>query len=406
MIRGHSCKPYSSTITKESRLSPTHKLHLYDRSRSTTDWQCPRRRFYTYEYLGKGLQSETTSLELFLGTTLHDGLAAIANLTLRDGTADIDLIASTAAENVRQALKAESRPDRDFPSEQAALTEGLLRGFYRYVWPTLLERYPKIIAVEREILYRHDANGRPAPTDGQFGFMAKPDLILADSSDDPVYVEYKSTSSKKDAWINSWTTAVQVHSTVRAIEQSLGVSPSHVVVQGLYKGYESYGKQSSPFCYAYYRHGNPPFTTAETCYEFKSGYRRVPVWELPGGVAKWVANMPDHVLADQFPQTPPIFMKDEMIEAFFAQRALREVEVMMAHQMLKNDANHDVVMNATFPQRFDQCNPSFGHPCGYRKLCHSPIDDPLSAGFTTRVPHHTPELEAWRVDENPTTPQQ
>src|SRR3990167_5082600 len=56
-------------------------LRFIDRSRITTDWACPRRRYWQYEFGGRGIQPDVTSLELFLGTALHDGLASIGDAT-------------------------------------------------------------------------------------------------------------------------------------------------------------------------------------------------------------------------------------------------------------------------------------------------------------------------------------
>src|SRR5205814_10201562 len=140
-------------------------------------------------------------------------------------------------------------------------------------------------------------------------FMSKPDLVLRHKESGELwYVEYKTTSSKQDKWVNQWGTAVQLHSSIRAIEAALSEKVVGVIVQGLYKGYEAYGKQSSPFCYAYRRQGNPPFTKTETRYEYAPGFKRSPVWQLDGGVRAWVESMPEEVLTNQFPQSPPIYV--------------------------------------------------------------------------------------------------
>ena len=371
-------------------------MRYYDRSRSVQDWKCPRSRFWQYEYGGRGIVPGTTPLELYLGTTLHDGLAAIGMQHLQGGV-DIDLIATTAFQQTYQSLvdQASGEPEFEaiqFAKEQATLVEGLLRGFHAYVWPTLMEAYPKILAVEQEMTY----------TTGNFTFMAKPDLVVEDAEGSPFYVEYKSTSSKKPEWVNSWNTAVQLHSTLKAIEETLGVKPVGVVVAGLYKGYVAYGKQTSPMCWAYYRKGSPPFQEEAYSYDYKQGYKKVPTWELPGGVKGWVDGMPQEVLAEQFPMSPPIFVKDDMIEAFFQQRRMREAEISLALDMLHNTEDEESkvgIMNVTFPQRFDQCVPSFGKPCPYRQLCFGPPVDPLEQGYSWRESHHKPEADAQTLKE-------
>lgn len=360
-------------------------LVLYDRSRVTTDWRCPRQRYWNYEFQGKGLSSKHTSLELFLGTTLHDGLAAIAIHHL-SGSVDIDLIADTARQQVLDGLLKDQTGDEghvDFASEQASLIEGLLRGFLAHSWPRLIAAYPTIVYIEREMTFTHDG----------LTFMSRPDLILADPDGNLWYIEFKSTSSKKEGWVNSWQTAVQLHSTCLAVEETIGESVTGVIVQGLYKGYESYGKQSSPFCYAYRRDGTPPFSHPETRYDYRSGFKRVPVWDLPGGTAGWVHGMPADILGDQFPQTPPIFINPDLVRDFFTQRSYREHEIRLALDMIEMGEDEAAILNATFPQRFDQCRPYFGRDCTYLKLCHGPKVDPFDEGFVAREPHHALEVE-------------
>lgn len=378
-------------------MTETKPLILYDRSRVVQDWNCPRSRFWNYEFEGRGVVPNTTSLELHMGIIVHDALCAIATFTKNEQEVDIDTIATLAHQQMYDALYIEELPPdaKDFAREQASLVEGMIRGFYRLRWPQLLAQYPKILFIEGEMLLEHDG----------LAFMSKPDIVMG-NDDETVYVEYKTTSSKKEAWVNSWTTAVQLHSTVRAVEKTHGITIDSVIVQGLYKGYESYGKQSSPFCYAYLRKGHAPFTQDEFLYEYKAGLRRTATWEMEGGVKKWVEEMPEVILADQFPQTAPIFIKDYLVDSFFNQRAVREHEIDTAMQVLKTaevlgDTEHRTkVLDSAFPQRFDKCTPSFGRPCPYIKLCHGRDIHPLEAGFTYRQPHHVEEMKQIGVESD------
>lgn len=328
--------------------------------------------------------SSGLALELYMGTTLHDGLAGIAR------GLPIDEIAAAAYKQMYDTLITNGGDVgegevMEFAKEQATLVEGLLRGFYRQVWPVLTTQYPNVLAIEQEMVYEHDG----------LSFMAKPDLVLGDNEGNAVYVEYKSTASKKDNWVNSWGTAIQLHSTIKAIEATLGVKVAAVIVQGLYKGYESYGKQSSPFSYCYKRQGNPPFSETHISYDYKPGFKRYPTWELEGGVKKWVEDMPIEVLTAQFPRTPPIFVKDELVEAFFKQTSYREHEIQLARQMLEiieDPEARNEILNVTFPQTFSECFPAWGKPCPFRSICHGNLENPLEHGFQKRIPHHEPEL--------------
>ncbi len=351
------------------------------------DWKCPRSRFLGYELNGRGIVKQGTSLELFIGIVVHDAMAAIATLTKDGQKVPIDAIASAAYQQVHDNIAGASEivlPETaEFAREQGTLIEGMLRGFYKHVWPRLMAEYPVIVAVEQEMEYKLDP-------EGNFIFMAKPDLIVENKEGDLVYLEYKSTSSKQDKWINSWDTAVQLHSSILATEQTLGRRPAYVQIVGLYKGYESYGKQSSPFCYAYKKQGNPPFTSDQVSYEFKAGFKRSATWEMAGGVKAWIDRMPDNILANQFPLTAPIMVNDDLVESFFRQRLHREREIAAVAGLDLNVFDLDKV----FPQRFDQCVPSFGYGCPFKKICHGEVSSPLEDGFEPRQPHHARELEA------------
>lgn len=367
-------------------------------SRTTLDWSCPRKRWWGYHALGRGLQTQATHVELLLGSCLHDALAAIATQWRDAGEADIDQIATAASAAVHDTFISTpaggSGDGATYAREQASLVEGLLRGFYRHAWPNLMAQYPKIVAIEHDCVL---------PLSDNIQFVARPDLILADQDDNWYYIEYKSTSSKNTEWVNQWQTAVQLHSAVRAIQYTLGKAPAAVIVQGLYKGYHSYGKQSSPFCYSYYRQGTPPFSYPEVRYEYAAGFKRVPVWEREGGVKAWVDEMPAQQLGDQFPCTPPIFINDRLVDSFFQQRLLRETELREATKVINDpdmpEGMRNQFLDGFFPQRFDQCNPGFGKPCGFRELCFGGGGNPLDAGWIQREPHYGPEIEQLKREE-------
>lgn len=380
-------------------------IRLFSKSSVGVDQTCKRKLFWGYEFQG-GVQPKTQSLELFLGSSLHDGLAAIAldeQLALGDeAKLGIDLIANTGYQQVfRPLIEAATNPetgeiqpeDIDYAKEQATLIEGLLRGFYKHVWPKLMAEYT-VYLVEQAMVYRYS----------NVGMMVKADLVLQSKADETLwYLEYKSTSSKKEEWTKSWETNVQLHSSIKAIEQAKGIEVSGVIVQGLYKGYESYGKLSTPMCYAYKKHGNPPFTQDQISYKYLAGWRKFPVWELEGGVKKWVDNMPDEILADQFPQTPPIFVNNELIEAFFRQQDVRQNEIVDAITMIKRSPDlAQVFMDTAFPQNFEACVPSWGRfECPYKILCHGPTIDPLKIGFVARnTTHLEPFYKVLKEQEN------
>lgn len=356
----------------------------YSKSRVELDWACPRKRYLQYGYGGKGITTSNTSIELYMGTIIHDGLAGIAH------GLDIDTLATLAKQQLLDTLLAGCiglNEEVEYAHEQAALVEGLLRGFERAIWPKLIAAYPRIVCLEEDLEYHHDG----------LVFMARPDLILA-NDEVTTYVEYKSTSTKQEGWMTSWSTAVQLHSTVAALKQAKGIEVDQIIVQGLYKGYQSYGRQNSPFCYSYKQEGQPPFPD-RYLYEYKPGFRRSPTWLLEGGVKKWVEEMPLEILLAQFPQTPPIFVKWDLVDHFFAQRAARESEIHSAIIQIQAapQADNSLILDAVFPQNFSECQPPWSkYGCQYKPLCFGNAKaDPLSLGYVWKEasPHEAKLLK-------------
>lgn len=382
---------------------------FHSRPRAEADWNCPRYRYLSYHYDGIGLNANEESFDQFFGTTQHDGLAFIATQH-RDnkGDVDIDLVAEAAGKQVRDQVLAET-PGTDeflenFSNEQACLAEGLLRGFYKHQWPILIREYPKLLAIEADVSFRHDSNGDSDPK-GQFEFLSKPDLVQAtDDESEVIYREYKASgSSQKIKWINSWDRTIQVHATQNCIEQTLGIKPTGCIIHGLYRGYESYGKLSTVMAYAYHKQGQPPFTRTETAYEYRGGLKRYPVWLLDGGIKKWVAEMPDHILMEQYPVTPVIFPSEAITKRFFRQRAAREFEIASrAHQLAELDLkpeHREAIMDSTFPQHTHKCKPAWGFECPMQVICFGDVD-PLKAGFTYRTVHHEAEIASIEESES------
>lgn len=344
----------------------TSKLWLTDRTRTTTDWLCRRKRYLNYHYLGRGIVTEAQAPELLFGSVIHEGLAAVATQHLGAGV-DIDSIAEAARRQLSEG------------SEASHLAEALLRAFHRHVWPRLMRTYPRIIAVEPELTY--------ALGDGTV-FMSRPDLILENSDGEWTIIEFKTTGSKNENWITQWNTAIQLHSTMMAVESTLGKMPLSVVVIGLYKGSFNYGKLSTPLIYGYLRQGQPPLTKTQLSYEYQKGFLRTPVWQLSGGIKGWISSMPEGILGDQFPTTPPIFLREDMVEAFFRQLGVREHVIREA--LSSTDQLSFAKLDTVFPQNFSECQ-AYGRPCEYLPICHGRVEDPLRAGFQLRTPHHLVE---------------
>ncbi len=361
---------------------------LYDRSRVLVDWACPRRRYYAYEHGGRGLVPNHGPLPLQFGTIVHEALATLARTD-----PDPAPWAAAAAQTLRDWLATTGGADtpeaQQRQQEHVTLVEGLLLGFARFVWPVLRMAYPRVIAVEQDLCWEQADD---------LAFMAKPDLILADADDRWWYVEYKTTSYKGESWIAQWETAIQLHATARAIEVVLDHPVEGVIVQGLYKGSARYGRQQNVCCYGYRKPGRPPLIPEQLSYAYRPGWTLTPVWELPGGITQWIANMPATVGSELFPQSAPIGLNRPMVEAFFRQRALREPEIAWGRALLVEAASDEThqqqILDAFFPQAFDQCQTPWG-TCAYQPFCYgtAPAPGDCPPGFAWRVPHHEAEEE-------------
>ena len=356
---------------------------IFHRSGAVCDWSCPRKRFWNYEFLDRGIAPPEMQLELYLGQLIHDSVAAMVH------NVPLEAIVEAGVKQLRGKLLEGRELDSDaqfFAEEQCALAEGLIRGFYRARWPQICEAYPEVILCEKELSYGYELDGR------KLLFLSKPDLVRRDKDGQLWVFEWKTTGSNKEEWIHQWETAVQVHAQIRTVETHLGEPVAGCIVQGFHKSYVSqWNRLESIFCYYYGSPGNPPFEKPKISYEYKAGLRKHPVWLLDGGVKKWVEEMPLALLSSQFPQTPPVFLRPELVEAFFRQQGYREIMIRDARELLETE-QEEQVMDRLFPQHWDSCN-MYNRPCPYRRLCFGAPTDPLSIGYEIRVSHHTLEQQ-------------
>ena len=377
------------------------KLIFHSAQRAAQDWRCPRSRYYTYDF-EKGIKKDNLSVDLYLGSVVHDAIAGIAASHQRgDSKIDIQKIVNLSKESFETVLSehmGESDNELIQIKELTTLVGGLLYGFYNLVWPNILTEYPNIKAIEQEMIFPHDLTGKANPN-GPFIYMAKPDLVMEDTDGNLCYFEWKTTGTKKSEWIESWKTAKQIHCTMKAIEFTFGQAPQCAIVQGLYKGSQNYGKFSSPLVYGYKTaKANPPFTLMNYSYEYRAGFKKFPTWELDS-LEDWVNKMPQEMVSEQFPQTPRIFLDESLADSFFRQRAIREADVLDAVGKLQEytgSGDQTFLLDKHFPQNFDQCRPAWGQECEFKRLCHNlqAGEDPLNHGYLQKDrSHESPYIE-------------
>lgn len=361
-------------------MSDVQPLIFFDRTRRSTDQTCRRRRWWAFEFEGRGISPRARAIYFDIGDIVHKALAAL----LRQDAEQEETIRD-AVEGFRHQVTLP--PDK--LEEQCALIEGMLRGWCRAVLPRLLEDY-NVLHVETEFPYR--LRGGEVPIE----MGVTPDALLERKSDLTVwYREHKTSGSLDERWFPQWPKAIQLHSTAHIVGERMGRPVEGVIVGGLYKGYENRkagGRQESIWCYGYARPGT--IGGQEILYEYKPGTRKVATWQEQDGVKGWVERMPFHVVQDQFAETPPIYLNAYLVERFFAQSAHRESEIRTVRDQYyatSDPVMREAYLDTYFPQNFDECAPPIGAPCPYGDCCFNPViaDNPLATGlYVPRVPHH------------------
>lgn len=336
-------------------------LRYIDRSRIERDWTCPRSRYWSTEYEGRGIAPVSGAVELEFGKAVAGALewffkGAPYLPALHAGLDALPVVSETQHR------------------EYLALGEGLVRAYLTRIWPRW-ERQYKVIGVEVECTL-------PIPgTDTEI--MVRPDLVVEDKETGAVYyVEHKTSSAKTEQFITHWSGQAQMHLGVAALERKLGRPVAGVMIQGLLKGYIQRDTRYSPFANVYVRDG-------DVRYEYTRGYDRRGVWNIEGGVERIVQEMPDEVLNKQFPCTPPIVVRTDIVEALLKQQAYREFEIERGL-----DPDDPWPIDRVFSQHLTSCDPMIGHPCPFKAACFNPSvrRDPVGSGlYEYRIPHHEPE---------------
>ena len=354
-------------------MSDTKPLRLFSYTRAASDHECNRKRYLSREWGGTGLQLIREAWPLIHGNLVHKALEDFA----KQGA--VDFMALRV--KTRQAAL-DSGMDQIAARDWAALVEGQVRGFIRTVWPSLLNEY-KFVEAEKWIELEFP---------GGYKFRARQDLLLQSKFDGHYcMVDYKNTSSTKPQWIASWSRSVQMHSSMYALNNSTDIKIERCLVIGLSKGYkdEKLKTQRSPFNYGWINreYGMVPQYSYE--YQRSKGWELFSTAEEFDDLEEWIAKMPQSILSEQFPQTAPIFYREDIASEWFKQQLLREAEVGNAAEMLSKAttvAEITDVLRKAYRQNFSHCKPAFGYGCEFEELCWIPHvqADPLASGLFKR----------------------
>lgn len=367
---------------------------LTDRSRIETDWACPRKRYWLTEHTmdpytvdrPSGIVPLTTSPALAFGSTVHKGL-------------EYQILQETKGQHDRWTPMDEGIPGLeavdvglthmqtypfwdDLSPDQQDTAVALVTGFFQTVWPRWMEQYVPM-AVEQELEFEQDG----------VICMVRPDLLLKDKKTGDIwYPDFKTFTS----WNNrKWDWGLQQQLTMLACKKALGVDITGSWIQGLGKGSGRKGVLYHPLVYGYRHPGTPGVTEPSFGTKRRAGFERFPVKEYPqGGVRGWIARLEEHepeLVAKVFPQSAPIFLKDQLMEKEIMPQIVAREKQIAAIRATAAEAPA-WMHKQHFPMNITQCETGYGQ-CAYFDACHAHT----VTAYTHRTPHHKAELDLWEA---------
>lgn len=344
-----------------------------DRSRIVAALNCRQLRYWGYEYGGRGLANETTSLPLLNGIAIHNGIDRVAD--------DPDNLDSIIREIISEWKADWQDADEWFVREQETLLEGLIRVWTAYRLPLIQEEF-SIVASELEIPWEL----APGLVD-----MVRCDKILRRNSDGMLFIlELKTATTCNDYWANQWIHNTQILANTLAVQEKFGETCGGVMIEGLEKGQRKREtNQASQFF-------DKQIQNSPLCYGWRKGDLLSPsytaTWErffvpdvMP--LEKWITQYITEDVARKicYPLLP-IKPTSQQLDRWRRQTIEQEFEIRRL-RVLSRDA---------FPLNDEHCM-RYGSPCQFEGLCFTEerANDPLSGGYVWRTPHHELERQQW-----------
>ncbi len=444
-------------------------LWLTDRSRySTGTGRCARERYLKNHAgpTGYGFTKRRESLPLMTGSYTHEALEVLyKHLAQHDTFPSVPVIRGA----INQAIAAYEKKiaHRGFRGllasessevvikEQCYLITGLIWAFCRTVLPWIFTNY-KVLESEQESVYvldctcglgsavldaeAHDAKGCHG-----IGQMLRQDCVAQHrQSGNLAYFEAKTSGWAMDNWAPQWETKPQLAIGTFGLLEKYGKEVSENFIVGLYKGSrkttkptdpceEAVTRQESPFCYGYFKPGNPPLAVDDwkPAYEWidqygQTQYARKPyakeaVWTIeesdwpvwveshasdptltPAEV--WTNWLPQSVIEKQVFLVGPLNRQDVQIAALKRQIVGEERKWQnILWQLYEVQQDGHGWSSEEFQAQLDFQVPAswscrqFGvkYECPFTDLCFrkSGWEDPTSLEYIPRRPHHSTELD-------------
>lgn len=388
----------------------------FDRSRRADFEKCPRKRYWGYEYRGRGIQSVGTTHSdwaLMTGIGVHAG---IGNLAL-----GLELNASLAIAQEQAGYSKLSLNEHDATAacEQVAMIEALVKCWHTAFYPQFIAEY-EVLAVERE----EQVELAPGVM-----MMVRPDMIVRRRLDGAMFTwQLKTTKRADERWQAQWPLDQMTISEVLAVEARLkdentfdGASPaapvvSGVIIQGLVKGDQSEWPKGSgnwtfnnPLIYAWHNESGKPQPqgnwTAKYAWndEFGShrlgkGWRKVAVWvDYPGGIAAWLAWLQQNdpaTLQQQIVTLQPILRAPDEMERWQTSVVTSEKLIRAGREALGNfnAAEPHYGFDELFPMHTSNGNCMWPYKCACFDICHGMAQPDDSDLFKPRELNHKQEI--------------
>lgn len=338
--------------------------------------------------------------------------------------------------------------------EQGYLITGLVWAFCRTVLPWIYQTY-KVLETEAESVYvldctcglgsavldasAHDAKGCQG-----IGQQLRQDCVAEHRVGGSLaYFEAKTSGWAMDNWAPQWETKPQLAIGTFGLKEKYGKEVTENFIVGLHKGSrktskptdpfeEAVTRQESPFCYGYFKPGNPPLAADDwkPSYEWvaddgttqyaRKPYAKEAVWTIaesdwpvwveshkadPSLTAAevWVNWLPKSVIEKQVFLVGPLNRQDVQIAALKRQIVGEERAWQLRLWTLYEAQQAGYGWSSEeFQAQLDHQVPAswscrqFGakYECCFTDLCFrkSGWEDPTSIDYIARRPHHTTEM--------------
>jgi hypothetical protein len=376
-------------------MSPAtmREIYLEDRSGADLDDKCGMAYWWNRLWLQKGARPDSIKglvpvnepLALAIGRVIHEDFHWI-------GTAN-DIRPEALEERVAGILAPITAEDK----HQRAKMEILYRRLgWIVAWALYIEPHERelweTVALEKELILDRDP----------LWVQVTPDRLQRSRNHGYLrYLEFKTTISVNRKWMDSWRHAIQLHTSLAAINEELARTSEgtvrHAVIVGLQKGYTSQvdGRLMHPYVWAFYNQKTDAWTSDYTKARSQE-WIPMPVWEYPGGIVKWVQELGKEVAQGQFPRSSPVCLDERLLNDWVLRRTARQKLIRNVEDKCRDS---ETTRSIYFEKRTRNCRPAFGDSCPYELLCHNATanEDPLATrNYIPRIPHH--ELEIIGLD--------